>query len=85
VNPVGTTSQITVSTIPGYTAKSYSAGKTVAYVIVPFAVVAGTYFVGHHHQIEINPNAGFIWPGHADGTHLRDEGIYSLKALFSDG
>src|ERR1051325_2891391 len=49
------TSQVTLSSIPGYNAgTSYSAGKTVAYVIAPFAVVAGTYFLGHHHQIEIN-------------------------------
>jgi hypothetical protein len=48
-------------------------------VIIPFAIVAGTYLVGHH-QIEIHPNAGFFWPGHTDTTHLRDEGIYGLKA-----
>ena len=54
-----------------------------AYVIAPFAVVAGTYFLGHHHQIEINPNGGFFWPGHAGNLHLRDEGMYGLKALAS--
>jgi len=55
----------------------------VAYVIAPFAVVAGTYFLGHHHQIEINPNGGFFWPRHSDNLHLRDEGMYGLKALAS--
>jgi hypothetical protein len=72
-------------TIPGYTsaAKSYSAGKTAAYIIAPFAIVAGTYLLGGHHQVEISPNAGFVWPGdveYADTTgHLRDEGIYGVK------
>jgi hypothetical protein len=55
-------------------------GRTVAYIIAPFAVVAGTYFIGHHHQIEIHPNAGFFWPRQTDSTHMRDEGIYGLKA-----
>jgi hypothetical protein len=46
--------------------------------------VAATYFIGHHHQIEIHPNAGFVWPRHVDfadtTAHLRDEGMYGLKA-----
>ena len=54
-------------------------GRTVAYVIAPFAIVAGTYLLGHH-QLEIHPNAGFFWPGHTDDAHLRDEGVYGLKA-----
>jgi len=53
-------------------------------VIAPFAAVAATYFLGHHHQIEIDPNAGFVWPGHVDfadsTTHLRDAGIFGVKA-----
>jgi len=78
------TSRATVSNIPGYpSTTNYSAGKTVAYIIAPFAVVAGTYFLGHHHQLEINPGAGFFWPRHNDDMHLRDEGLYSLKALAS--
>jgi len=73
-----------VSAIPGYpSTANYSVGKTVAYVIAPFAVVAGTYFLGHHHQLEINPYGGFFWPGHADNLHLRDEGMYGVKALAS--
>ncbi len=71
--------------IPGYNASNnnYGPGRTIAYVIAPFAAVAATYFLGHH-QIEINPNAGFVWPRHVDfadsTTHIRDEGIYGLKA-----
>src|ERR1041385_948255 len=75
------TSQSILSSVYGN--KSYSEGKTIAYIIAPFAVVAGTYFLGHHHQIEINPNAGFFWPGKGGDLHLRDEGMYSLKALAS--
>jgi hypothetical protein len=75
---------VTASSIPGYPSnKSYSAGKTAAYIIVPFAVVAGTYFIGHQHKLEIDPGAGFVWPGSTGDMHLRDEGIYSLKALAS--
>jgi hypothetical protein len=52
-------------------------------VITPFDAVAATYFLGHH-QIEIHPNAGFVWPGHVDfadtTAHMRDEGIYGVKA-----
>jgi hypothetical protein len=58
---------------------NYSVGRTVAYIIAPFAIVAGSYFLGHH-QLEIHPNAGFFWPGATDNAHLRDEGIYGLKA-----
>jgi hypothetical protein len=77
-------SPVTIASIPGYNAgKSYSTGKTVAYVIAPFAVVAGTYLIGHHHQIEINPDAGFFWPQHTHVMRLRDEGMYSMKALAS--
>jgi hypothetical protein len=43
-------------------------------------VVGATYFLGGHHQVEISPNAGFFWPRSADGTHLRDEGSYGLRA-----
>src|SRR5438876_6139890 len=74
------------SGVPGYTSPSggYGPGRTIAYVIAPFAVVAATYFIGHHHQIEIHPNAGFVWPRHVDfadtTAHLRDEGMYGLKA-----
>jgi len=80
-----TTATTSTAAIPGYTtaSKSYSSGKTAAYLIAPFAIVAGTYFIGGHHQVEIHPNAGFVWPGkvdYADTTaHLRDEGIYGLK------
>jgi hypothetical protein len=67
-----------------YGGKTYNAGKTVAYVIIPFAAVAGTYYAFHHHQLEINPYGGFFWPGHGDDhLHLRDEGMYGLKALAS--
>ena len=77
-SPPTTTS---VSNIPGYTSTgNYGVGRTVAYIIAPFAVVAGTYFIGHQHQIEIHPNAGFFWPRQTDITHMRDEGIYGLKA-----
>src|SRR5262249_22068566 len=69
--------------IPGYTSQgNYGPGRTIAYVIAPFAVVAATYLLGHH-QVEIHPNAGFVWPGAVDFSdttaHLRDEGIYGLK------
>ena len=82
VTPAVTTSN---TAIPGYTTagKSYPAWKTAAYIIAPFAVVAGTYLLGGHHQVEISPNAGFVWPGdveYSDTTgHLRDEGIYGVK------
>jgi hypothetical protein len=66
-----------------YGNKSYSTGKTVAYVIIPFAAVAGTYYVFHHHQLEINPYGGYFWPGAGGNIHLRDEGMYGLKALAS--
>lgn len=49
--------------------------------------MAASYFLGKRHQIEIYPNAGFVWPrqvNFADSTaHLRDEGIYGLKAAAS--
>ena len=44
-------------------------------MIAPFAAVAATYFLGHH-QIEIHPNAGFVWPG----EDIRNAGIYGVKA-----
>jgi hypothetical protein len=73
-----------VSNIPGYASTGgYGPGRTIAYVIAPFAVVAGTYFVGHRHQLEIHPNAGFFWPRRTDNAHLRDEGMYGLKASAS--
>src|SRR5262245_35138982 len=35
-----------VSNVPGYTANgNYGPGRTAAYIIAPFAVVAGTYFL----------------------------------------
>jgi hypothetical protein len=72
------------TTIPGYNAgKSYSSGRTVAYVIAPFAAVAGTYFLAGHHQIEVNPYGGFFWPGKGGNLHLRDEGVYGLRTLAS--
>jgi hypothetical protein len=75
------TSVSSVSNIPGYApSRNYSAGKTAAYIIAPFAIVAGTYFLGHQHQIEISPNAGFFWPSQTDTARLRDEGIYGVKA-----
>jgi hypothetical protein len=80
-----TTTAIPVTAgIPGYAPnKTYSNGKTAAYIIAPFAIVAGTYFLAGHHQIEIHPNAGFVWPGKVDYTdttaQLRDSGIYGLK------
>lgn len=49
----------------------------------PFAAVAGTYFLTHHHQIEVNPYGGFVWPGKGGDLHLRDEGVYGLRALAS--
>jgi hypothetical protein len=68
------------SGLPGYTPSgNYSTGRTVAYIIVPFAAVAGTYLIKHR-QIEIHPNAGFFWPRHVDKAHLRDEGMYGVKA-----
>ena len=71
----------TVSSIPGYSSNSnYSTAKTVGYIIAPFAIVAGTYLIGHRHQVEIHPNAGFFWPRHTDNGNLRDEGMYGLKA-----
>ena len=79
--PGGTRVTTTTTSIPGYTNKSYSAGKTVGYIIAPFAAVAATYFLSGHHQIEISPNAGFFWPKDNDVTHMRDEGYYSFKAL----
>jgi hypothetical protein len=66
-----------------YGNKSYDEWKTWAYVIAPFAVVAGTYALGPHHQLEINPYGGFFWPGHGGDLHLRDEGMYGLRALAS--
>jgi hypothetical protein len=71
------------STIPGYTPQSgYGPGRTIAYVIAPFAVVGATYLLGHH-KVEIHPNAAFVWPGAVDFSdttaRLRDEGIYGLK------
>ena len=75
---------MTASSIPGYNANAnYPVGKTVAYVIAPFAAVAGTYFLTHHHQIEVNPYGGFFWPGKGGNLHLRDEGMYGLKTLAS--
>src|SRR5437867_10205720 len=71
----------TVSNVPGYSSNSnYSTAKTVGYIIAPFAIVAGTYLIGHRHQVEIHPNAGFFWPRHTDNGNLRDEGMYGLKA-----
>lgn len=64
-------------------ASGYGPGRTIAYAIAPFAVVAAAYLLGHH-QVEIHPYAGFVWPRHvnfADTTaHLRDEGVYGVKA-----
>ena len=70
--------------IPGYVAAGgYGPGRTIAYALAPFAVVAATYILAGHHQIEIHPNAGFYWPravGFGDTTaHLRDEGMYGVK------
>jgi len=75
-------STTSVSNVPGYTnSGNYGPGKTAAYIIAPFAVVAGTYFLAGHHQIEIHPNAGFFWPPAVNNNlHLRDEGMYGLKA-----
>jgi len=79
-----TTSFAPPATIPGYVPSGgYGPGRTIAYAIAPFAVVAATYLVGGHHQVEIHPNAGFFWPGavnFGDTTaHLRDEGMYGVK------
>jgi hypothetical protein len=79
----GITATPVTSAIPGYTAQgNYGPGRTIAYVIAPFAVVGATYLLGHH-QVEIHPNAGFVWPGSVDFSdtmaRLRDEGIYGLK------
>jgi hypothetical protein len=53
-------------------------------VIAPFAVVAAAYFFTHHHQVEIDPYAGFVWPPSVSfsdmATHLRDQPIYGVKA-----
>jgi hypothetical protein len=83
--PTTSTSFATSSnTIPGYVASGgYGPGRTIAYAIAPFAVVAATYLVGGHHQVEIHPNAGFFWPRAVDfgdtKAHLRDEGMYGVK------
>src|SRR5437899_8126941 len=56
--PATARATVSTTTIPGYSSTAnYSSAKTVAYVIAPFAVVAGTYFLGDTHQLEINPNA----------------------------
>jgi hypothetical protein len=57
--------------------------------------VGGTYLVERHQrqgqspEIELHPNAGFFWPRHIElGTttaHMRDEGVYGLKAGVSVG
>lgn len=72
------------NTIPGYVVSGgYGPGRTIAYAIAPFAVVAATYLLGGHHQIEIHPNAGFYWPGSVNfsdtNAHVRDEGMYGVK------
>jgi len=45
--------------------------------------VAATYFIAGHHQVEIHPYAGFVWPRAVDFgdtmAHLRDEGVYGVK------
>ena len=51
-SPTITATSVT-SPIPGYTAQgNYGPGRTIAYVIAPFAVVGATYLLGHH-QVEI--------------------------------
>src|SRR5262249_44856502 len=81
-----TTTTTTAAVIPGYTnsTSNYGVGKTVAYVIAPFAAVAAAYFFTHHHQVEIDPYAGFVWPPSVSfsdmATHLRDQPIYGVKA-----
>jgi hypothetical protein len=70
----------TTSSIPGYSNQSYPAWKTVVYIIAPFAAVGATYYLGHRHNLEIHPYAGYFWPGSTDKTNLREEGMYGLKA-----
>jgi hypothetical protein len=80
-----TSSSSPASTMPGYAtpANGYGSGKTIAYAIAPFGVLAATYFIGDHHQVEIHPNLGFVWPGQVNFAdtvaHLRDEGVYGVK------
>jgi hypothetical protein len=72
--------------MPGYTPPQggYGRGRIIAYGAgVPGALAAG-YFIGEHHQIELHPNAGGFWPSKTNfgdaATHMRNEGIYGLKA-----
>jgi hypothetical protein len=52
-------------------------------VVAPFAAVAATYFLGHH-QVEVDPYLGYVWPGKVDfadtTTQLRNEGIFGVKS-----
>jgi hypothetical protein len=69
------------SGIPGYSSDGgYSKGRTAAYIIAPFAIVAGTYLLSGRHRIEIHPNAGFFWPGDTENSDLRKEGVFGVKA-----
>src|ERR1051326_5533777 len=83
ITPTASAVTLTANTggIPGYTSSgNFGPGRTAAYIVAPFAIVAGTYFLSGRHQLEIHPNAGFFWAGTAGFARLRDEGIYGLKA-----
>jgi hypothetical protein len=62
----------------------YGRGRIIAYGAGVAGALAAAYFVGGHRQIELHPNAGGFWPGKTDfgdaRTHMRNEGIYGLKA-----
>lgn len=77
---VVTTPSTAIAGIPGYApTKDYDMGRTVAYIIAPFAIVGGSYLFGQR-QVEIDPYLGFFWPGHTDSTNMRDSGIAGIRA-----
>ena len=89
VTPTGVTVISTTPTtaavagIPGYApSKDYGIGRTVAYIIAPFAIVGASYLIGQR-EVEIHPYGGFFWPGSTDKTNFRDEGIFGVKASTS--
>ena len=77
------TTTAAVACIPGYApSKDYGIGRTVAYIIAPFAIVGASYLIGQR-EVEIHPYGGFFWPGSTDKTNFRDEGIFGVKASTS--
>jgi len=83
VTPTTTVVTSTNTGIPGYTSKSYGVGRTIAYIAIPFAAVAATYYFGDQ-QIVITPYAGFEWMrrlnSHGTTNHMRDAGLYGVRA-----